>query len=228
METESSPKIIGVKNGIQQVEIDRSLFPNVKDYDNLYSFFSSTNYWQNEKAIPDFPIHVYATTLKGAKLTDFIQFGQYLITCPFIIHKRVADILAKFNCQPYYLYKAEIYDSNKALLSDEYFLMCSPLLEYDIVNFPESVFFTGDRILGKQSQYFENKTDYINFTKTKTPFVGIEKMMLSKDFDFSLDFFYGRLGRMYVSEALKDAIEILGFTGVRIKEPKEPEIIMPT
>lgn len=222
--TESSPKIIGVKNGIQQVEIQRSLFPVVDVYDKIYSFFSTTEYWENERTIPDFPIHIYATTLKGAKLTDFMQYGPNLFTCPFLLHHRVVEIFSKFRIQPYELFPVTICDSSGAILSTDYYLFCSPLLNYQIINFSESVFFTGSRLLGKKILHFENDHE---FQQAHGPFLGIEKMMLSREFDFRLDFFKGRLGAMYVSEALKDAIEILGFSGVRISKPVEPEILYP-
>jgi hypothetical protein len=49
---------------------------------------------------------------------------------------------------------------------------------------------------------------------------------LNENFDSTLDLFTTRIGGIFVSEALKDAIEIIGFTGVRISNIRGPEIVI--
>lgn len=219
----SDPEIKGVKNGLGQVELDKGNPVTAK----LQDFFSGLHYWERGKTIPDFEIqNCTASLYKGAKLTDFLDFAPNLMTCPFMISERLAQVFSKFNIQQYFTYPVTLYDKGK-VLSEKYYLFCCPLLGYNVINFQESIFYTSRSEFDKERKYIryngeeEFMTNYIVGFK-------MEKLVLNSNFNSSLDFFKTRIGEMYVSEGLKDAIQMLGLTGVNIFDDKEPEIVIET
>lgn len=222
----SDPKVIGVNNGITQVEIKENLYPDKIMYLNIQDFFSGVDYWQKGKTIPDFPIHIHAQVLTRAKLTDFLQFSPYLITCPFLMSQRVLNVFNQFKVQNYFTYPVTIYSKDYTVLSKSYYLFCCPYLDYSVFDFEQSSFYTGSHLRGKKPLYFKNVSDYVDYLKTVSPFVKASKLKLSAAFDTTLDYFSARIGGYFISEGLKDAIEILGFTGTEISEAFDPEIVL--
>ncbi|MCD2425933.1 hypothetical protein LQ567_24330 [Niabella pedocola] len=220
LRTVSDPQIVGVSNGGIQVDLD---------LDNpitqrLSDFFNRTTYWTEKKVVPAFMVeNCTATILPNAKLTDFLGFSPALMTCSFMISERLATVFAKFNIK-FYTYPVTLYKRGKSIL-DKYFLFCCPLLGYEVINFPESVFYTSKDLFNKERHYirYESERDYFDNYKVA---VKTEKLVLNSNFDRSLDYFDLRIGHSYISEGLKDAIEILGFTGVNIFDDKEPLIVI--
>lgn len=222
LKTAFEPEIIGVKNGIDQVEWLKDKTDQVTR-EIIGKFFTSYD-WNIINKKPEFTFTLHVKMLKGAMLTDFVQLTPYFFGCPFLISKRVKEVFEKFNIQTYYLFPAIIYDKDKPL-ENEYYLFYQPLQDYDIIDFEKSIFYTQRGIFeeNKIKRFFKNLEEYKNFQEgTLHP----EKLAFNSNFDSTLDLFKARLGGMYVSEALKDAIEILGFTGVHVLEDYEPEIII--
>jgi hypothetical protein len=219
----SDPLIIGVNNGICQVELDDKKYIDKQAYEQMREYFSGINWWEKE-CFPNFPIHFHAQVLKGARLTDFLSFSPFFIGCPFLINNEVAKVFGKLKIQEYRLFPATLYDNDK-IISKEYQLFYTRLLEFEIVNFEKSIFFHGSPLTGKRRYgKVTNLEEYKAFSKQGN--TNLERMVMSEKFDRSLDFFCGRLGGIYASESMKDAIEILGFTGIRILEARNPEIIL--
>lgn len=220
LKTVSDPKIKGIKTGLSQVGLDEQNPVTLK----LQEFFFAIGYWEREKYIPDFEIKNCTATLhKNAKLTDFLDFRPNLLTCPFMISDRLAEVLSKFKIQQYFTYPVTLYDAGK-LLSDKYYIFCCPLQQYDVIDFSRSVFYSQIGFRDKHYIYFESQKEFESHENRGL--MKIEKLVLNSKFDSSLDLFETRLGGMYISEGLKDAIEILGFTGVNIYDDKEPEIVI--
>ena len=218
----SDPKIIGVKNGIAQGEILGNNFIDNKIYQKIIDFFQNPDYWSNNNFIPDFhPNFEYIKVLKGAILTDFFSFTPFLMACPFIISQRVVDLFQDFSIQTYYLFPTKLFQGKEII--DSYKMFYSPLLDYDIVDYSKSVFFTGTTLLGKNRHIFNNKFEYLKFLSAN-PLTYAEKLVLSKSFNKKLDFFMGRIGEIYISDKLKISIENKNLTGINILEPKEPII----
>ena len=221
----SEPKIIGVKNGIYQVEIDKKKYASPKYYDRLLNFFSSQGWFEKEQT-PNFEVHIHANMLKSAIMTDFLQFSPALMACDFLVNNRVLDVFRNFNIQNHMLFPVTIYQGNK-VIDENYSLFFLPYLDYDIIDFPKSTFFSGNRILGKQHHQFENLTQFRTALKEISPLIGVEILHLNEKFDKKLDLFRGRLGRMNISEQLKDAIVSAGLSGVKLTETEEPKIVVP-
>lgn len=217
----SDPEIKGVRTGLAQVELDKRNPVTAK----LEDFFSGLHYWDKGKTVPDFDVrNCNALLYKGAKLTDFLDFAPNLITCPFMISERVLNVFSKFHIQEYYSYPVTLYNKNNQLL-DKYYLFCCPLLGYDVINFSKSVFYTSRSEFDKERKYISYKNAEEFMSEYVVGFK-MEKLVLNNKFDSSLDLFKTRLGEMYISEPLKEAIEILGFTGINMFDDKEPELII--
>jgi hypothetical protein len=221
----SDPKIIGVKNGGSQVEIDENGFKDKEKYTRLLEFFDSFSYWQKKSFTPDFSYSIQcARLLKNAKLTDFLEFRPFLMACPYMVSDRVKTVFSKFRFSEHYYMPVDVYDANR--LVAKYNLLYCPLLDYDIVDFPKSLFFTGNAFLRtKKIHSFNSREEHLRFLKSNA-LVGEEKIHLSKLFDKALDFFYPRFGGLYISERLKEAIIQERFTGIKVLEPSEPTIAL--
>ncbi|WP_293902540.1 hypothetical protein [Sphingobacterium sp. UBA5670] len=214
----SDPEIKGVTTGLGQVELDKDNPITEK----LATFFSGIDYWTRNKYIPDFEIEGCTASLyKKAKLTDFLDFSPFLFTCPFMLSERAVKVFLKFNIQKYYTYPVTLFDKGKPL-QEKYELFCCPLLQYDIVDFEKSIFY---KPKGLYEKTYLNVNDNEEYRKHSGN-IRAEELVLNPNFDTSLDFFCGRIGGMYVSEGLKNAIENLGLTGVKIYEDKEPRIVI--
>lgn len=222
MSTNSTdPKIKGVRSGLAQVHLDKCNSITGQ----LDAFFFPDDYWKRSNKIPDFGITgCSAALLKGAKLTDFLDYAPNLLTCQFLISERVAEVFSKFNIGQHFLYPVEISGAGK-IIKSKYYLFCCPLVGYECIDFSESIFY-------KQQGIFPESKKYVSYDNAESflerYIVGIqaEKLVFNSNFDRTLDFFDLRIGEMYVSEALKDAIEILGFTGVSIFSDKGPKLIV--
>jgi hypothetical protein len=215
----SDPEIKGVTSGLAQVELDEDN-PTTR---KLKDFFLGVGYWERGKTIPDFDINnCTATLLPKAKLTDFLDFSPFLITCDFMISEDVLTVFRKLKIQQYVTYPVQIYKRKKKPIAEKYYLFCCPLQGYDVINFQESVFYTGSEITGKKYVHYNNHVEY----QSDNRITNVEKLVLNENFDSTLDLFTTRIGGIFVSEALKDAIEIIGFTGVRISNIRGPEIVV--
>lgn len=223
----SDPKVIGVDNGIAQVEIRGDKFFDQAMYHKIESFFQGLDYWSKESFVPDFEIHFeYVEVLKNAILTDFLSFTPHLMASPFMISQRVVTVFENFNIQNYYLYPVALFKEDD--LTDLYRMFYCPLLDYDMIDFSRSLFSTGSALRGKKFHSFATKREFLDFLH-KDPFIKVEELALSALFDKKLDFFMGRIGGMFVSERLKKAMEIEGLTGINVLESKSstsvPEVV---
>lgn len=138
-----------------------------------------------------------------------------------MISERVAEVFSKFNIQKYYTYPVTLYKKEKQL-PDKYYLFCCPLLGFEVVDFANSVFYRTQGIHIRHYLQFNSLEEY----KAHTGLARVEKLVLNSNFNSSLDLFKARIGGMYVSEALKDALEILEFTGIHILDNYEPELVI--
>lgn len=214
----SDPKVIGVKEG-SQVWLDESDPQTKKVLD-----FRRENL--NIFRVPDFDIHISAKLEKNAKLTDFLDFGPYIRFAEFMISERLAEIFGKLNIQEYKLFPVTLYNKSEKLEDKYYLFSCKPL-EYDVINFKDSVFYKGSEILKGEYYRFQTEEEFIAGDKKAFGSMMPEKLVMNSKFDSTLDFIRLKIGTTHISEALKDAIEILGITGANIQEGKDPQIIVP-
>ena len=218
----SDPAVIGVKNGIAQVEIDGSGFSSISAHNKIVEFFQGTDYWSKESFVPDFDVHFeYVKVLKNANITDFLSFRPYLIACPFMVSQKVVEVFQSFNIQNHFLYPVTLFKGENII--EYYKMFYCPFLNYDIVDFAKSSFFTGTALLGKKYHSFKSKAEYLEYLNNH-PLMQAEKLVLNATFDNALDFFSPRIGEIYISDRLREAIKTSGLSGINILEPREPAI----
>lgn len=216
----SDPKVIGVKNGLAQVEFGEKENKHNLTYKKTLDFFSYAEYWRNDEVFPEFEVHLNASILKNAKLTSFIEYTPFLLSCPFLVHNDVVSIFSRFNIQRHRNYPVKIYDS-KECINSEYKLFCCPYLGFDVINYSESIFYTGSDLLGKTYYTFNNEKEYRSFPNI----INSEVLKMNDNFDSSLDLFVGRIGGMHVSERLKNELQNNNVTGIKILDNIGPKII---
>ena len=135
------PKIIGVKNGICQVELDKQSIDQ-KTYAKLNSFFISTES-SAQQEYPELEFQFYFKKLKSAKKTSFMSFCPNLNHCQFLIQKNVLEIFNKFKIQRFKDYNAFIYDLVPENSDNSYRLFYSILQDWKSIDFKKTTFTSG-------------------------------------------------------------------------------------
>jgi len=210
IELEYDPKIIGVNNGMYQVELDKRAYDK-KTYAQVDTLFLRNEFTTKQTA-PKIDIKFYFKKLKSAQKTSFISFCPYLNHCHFLIQKNLLELFKNFNIQNYTVFETVIYDSPNENIDNTYYLFYLVLQDWDVIDFKNTVFTYGG--YGKYPEIertFVDENEMKNFkflTKVKT-------LALTKTFDRSLDFFHTRLGGLFVSEKLKRALEESNVTGIK-------------
>ena len=215
--TDYDPKVIGVKDGMSQVVIHPEEFADLASYQELERFFDFRTYWQRpDHTPPNQFIIEYAKLRSKAKLTDFLGYSPFLMACPFMISGQAKAVFARHCITPSYLFDVFIYDKAGFVTSD-YSLFYCPLVGYEAVDFAKSRFRINRALpFAPDWEYltFPDHKTYEEFVDTKHRIPGIESLVMNETFDSGLDFFYCRLGRMFMSERLKSAVEEADLTGL--------------
>lgn len=74
----SAPKIIGIKTGTSQVEIDEDIIEKTKSYSDFKNHFSGYNeeFWNTQDIVFDLnPPLIKAKMRKGSKIMDIMEYG---------------------------------------------------------------------------------------------------------------------------------------------------------
>lgn len=203
------PKIIGVKNGVYQVELDKNAYDK-KTYARLNSFFISNEFTAKQE-YSEIDFQFCFKKMKSAKMTSFMSFSPNLKHSHFLIQNNVLKLFKKFRIQYFKDYHALIYDVETKNSDDSYRLFYSVLQDWNSINFEKTIFTSGG--FGKNPLVEHSFSDESEMKK----FNGITKvrtLALAKDFDTSLDFFHTRLGGIFISERLKKALEENNVTGL--------------
>ena len=210
------PKIIGVKNGIYQVELDKKFYDE-KTYQELESLFIGGEF-SAKQSYPDVNFKFVFKKLKSAKKTSFMSFTPHMKHAHFLVDERVISMFRQFNIQRHNYYEAIIYDSPNENIDTSYSLFYSVLQDWDVIDFENTVFTSGGYGNNPKTEHsFKDVNDMRNFngiTKVKI-------LALSEKFDTSLDFFYTRLGGYFVSEKLRFELKRLNLTGIRFTDEVE-------
>jgi len=216
----SDPKIIGVNNGIAQIELDENRYSDKQYLDAINDFFSGIDWWDRDP-VPPIEIKFYAKKIKGAILTDFLSFSPFFMACPFIIKKSVYFAIKHLNIAKHYSFPVIIFDKEK-ILSEDYLLIYMPLIGYEIVDFEKSVFYTYGKNREKVVLSIESPQAFNE--KKKDMLISIDTLVFNSNLDSGIDMFYPRLGDFYISERLRMVLEELACSGIRISEPANPSV----
>ncbi len=210
----SEPKIIGVKNGIYQIEIDEKRILQNTDYDEFKSFFNYNNkdFWNSQDEIKflNAPV-IRSKLLKRAKLTDIMGYAPEYCFLSNIYSDKFLKIIKEHNLGNYYSFDVDI-DG----IMDKYFLLFFKTIKSDEINFEKSLIVTGHKILNNLKYY--NIKNYFEFRTFlfDNPLATFEKIAISKEH-------YGKdiisiqaTGGHFYSEKLIDFLLDCGITGLQI------------
>ena len=224
----SEPKVIGVNNGVYQGNIAWKKFELKNSEKKIKEgYFSLKKHLENKKIIEpiDFEIE-YIEALKAAKLTDFFTYSPILWGVNYFVTKKVKDLLGSFKLPLSAFIPANIFHKG---IKYEYYAFYVPVhYREDSFDFSNSVFYDGLPNSMKPKQYlnFNSIDDYRN-CKPGT-LKQSEKLAFNNNFDNTLDLFDSLyIGKGYIiSESLKLAMEEAAVTGIVIREPEEPELVL--
>lgn len=223
IDVSSDPKVIGIRNGIYQIEIGEENFTSNQTYEKVIDFFLHSNYWQHESVIPNFPIELKRIKLlKRAVLTDIMGYSGHLIGCPFAVSERIVNVFSHFRIQNNYLYPIELHTYEGKRIITPYYLFYCPFLGFDVVDYKNSIFYSGDDLLGdKQYHTIRSSDDYLALLDLN-PFIHFDKLTIIPQKE--LDLYQLRTGGLFMSDALREAIELMKLTGLVFKEA--PELVV--
>ena len=209
----SEPKVIGVRNGVQQVEIQDEGVLSSPSFDQVVKFFCKDVMASDKFVEPSFvPKFQYVKPLDKAILTDFLSYGPFFPSCPFMSSETATNVLTSFNVQEHRFYDARVVRNDVAV---NYKIFYCPALGYDVIDFQASKFYLGNFVVGKEYLNFNSVEEYKEFlASNRALLVRAEKLSLSSAFDDSLDLMVLKFGGVYVSSRLRDEILRLGLTGV--------------
>jgi hypothetical protein len=204
----SDPKIIGVRDGGSQAQIDREGFIDKSAYDKYYDFFAErdSTIWSKLDKIPNFEFTLeYVRLRTGAKLTDFLVYYPEAFGANFLMSEKAVRVLEQHKLPLYKKYPARVYyNENDFVL---YQLVYFPALDYDIVNFSATIFYEGDEI---------NSPEEFERVRPKSAF-DIEELVLTKNFDKSLDILNTKVTYEFIiTSKLKEAIEKERLSGINL------------
>jgi hypothetical protein len=204
------PSIIGVKNGIYQVELDKMAYDS-QAYAALESLFIK-NVFSANQFNPEIDFKLFFKKLKSAKKTSIMSFSPNLNHCHFLMKDTIVELFGDFNIQQYKAIETVVYDTPTENVDESYRMLFLVLQDWDVIDFENTVFTTGG--FGKNPKIelsFKNEADlnvYNGITNVKT-------LSLKSNFDKTLDLFLTRLGGMFVSDNLRKALESANVTGLK-------------
>jgi hypothetical protein len=206
------PKVIGVRNGVYQVELAAKAYDK-ETYRQLEALFIREQLKANQ-VCPEVEFRFLFKNLKSAKKTNIMSFTPDLKHCHFLIDDDTRALLANFKTQQWKALETVVIDPNSETQDYRYGLFYCAFQDWNVVDFEKSIFkYGGFGIIPITEHQFKNEQEMRNFKGI----TNIKVLALSEDFDSSLDFFHTRLGGIFVSERLKEALEENKTTGIKFR-----------
>jgi len=216
--TSSEPKIIGVRDGLSQVKIKFDRFSDQTTGAEMERFFDFRTYWQRPDRTPPRPFRLeYAQLRPRAKLTDLVLYDNFYMGCPFLLSGQAREVFARHHLGPHYWFDVLLYDPAGTFVSRDYALFYCPYLGYDAIDFARSRFRLNRGLpASPQWEYLTlpDQQAFQAFCDTTHKIPAIESLVMNDGFNPSLDFFQCRVGPLFMSERLREAVEEAGLTNV--------------
>ena len=209
----SEPKVIGVNNGIYQIELDKSCFSDGKEFERFVLGF------QEDTTISiNYPQPLIYKVLKKAKLTDFMGYSQYLKGIPFVLSAKAVNVFKDFTLKEHSLIEITLRENKDA----SYYLFRYPFTENSKIKFEKSVFYT--QIPGQEKVYHKihNENEFMAFWNQNALWKA-EKFVLDEP-EANYDCIRLRIGGVFISERLQKAIETNRLIGQNIPRTNAPII----
>lgn len=204
----SEPKIIGVNNGVYQIELNKISLLNEKgNYYEFYKFFNSFSYWLNQDNIPVFDLlPLEAKKVKKAIMTDLLKYSPTIMAFKWLISERFYKILKDFNIGEHSLYEVKIEHSE-----EKFFFLKLKTITKDKFIFNKNILTVYKNGIDEEIT-FQDFDEYLKFMDVN-PLFQFRHIALNKDLE-SLDIIYTQSAGNYFSERLINAFNENGFTGL--------------
>lgn len=182
--TSAEPKIIGVTNGVYQLEFKDVELRKNSNYKKINDTFIATDidsFLKNQNQILDLKIeYLTGKLLKKAKLTDIIAFSPYFFGYKYIVSQKFVDCLeeGRVDESEYHLRKIEIVSIKEA-----YYLFFVPMISSSEIDFKKSLIYPEKDFLSESKNYFDvnNYKEYCELLKNSY-FNKWEKIVLNQKY----------------------------------------------
>lgn len=214
----SETTVIGVRNGIYQIEIDENELKKKKDYPLIEEFFlkaqlsDSSGY--NHKVANLKLSTLKGHLLKGAKITDLMGFTPYFFGCPFVVSNEFVNCLldCRVASTEYRLFNLKL----KGVQQD-FYLIWLPMIGLKEVNFLQSKIYRSKDMLNPNKEYVEigSVEDFEDYRAKKRDLTSFEKISLPPTYSSRDIIFVQGIGNLFFSSRLIKTIlshDISGFT----------------
>ena len=180
----SEPNVIGVNNGVCQLEFkgkELKKNTNYKEIEKTLLTGDIDKFLKGQNEISNLEIkHLKGKLLKKAKLTDIMVFSPFFFGYEYIVSQKFVDCLEeeKVSKEEYHLRKIEIID-----VEDSYYLLFVPMIPNTEIIFSKSLIYPTFDALSSEKEYFDikNYEDYIKLQE-KEPFNSFDKVVLNSKY----------------------------------------------
>jgi hypothetical protein len=206
-------KVVGVRDGCGQVSVNADCFDDIEVYEKLKIFFLQSDSPENFESQLNFDLAFDRIFLrKKGKATDFISTATHLSGGEFFVSERAKRVLDTFHLPKHNYYPVKEVITEKGIYTGYHWLHC-PLFSNDNINIKNSAFIVYNENVEFEQIQFANYEELRAHNKSPR----VTKIALFKDFPWEIDWFRVRLSPFtFISEALKDAIESNGLTGLEM------------
>ncbi len=215
----SDPKIIGVNNGISQIELDRKNLLNHdgKHYD-FYKHFNSFSYWANQNDQINFNISIInAKQLRKAKMTDLLLYGPKIMAFNWLISEKLYSLLKDFNIGEHKLFEVSIEGCEEKY----FFLKLKTILKDEFI-FDQNILTVYKKGIDEEIT-FNDINEYNNFI-LENPLFQYKHIALKKELE-KYDIIYTQGAGNYFSERLIKSFNENGLIGLSIYNNSSIEFV---
>lgn len=213
LETSAEPKVVGIKDGLDQIRLSNENLNDAKFKKFLYNFDDSTQELK-EKDILSYNSEIKFELRRQAKLTDCLNFSPFLHIVG-IYSERFIELLTNFKLHEKIAIKEVFIFREGSKINQRYFLIQQPIVN-EYIDWEQTYFYKPlERYINKNElcikfsnneKYLENLTSInicsINFKDNKTP-----------TYDFISCLSYD-----FISDNLAKAIKKANFSNVVLKD----------
>lgn len=177
----AEPKVMGVTNGIHQIEINKKAMHQDDVFKEFLNFFSThnTEFWKKQEEIRNIKIPVIkAKLLKKAKVTDIMGYTENISFLNNVYSEKYINILNAFNIGNSTTFEVAIENVSK-----KYYMLYIETIPYEEINFEKSILYTGYKPRNFKVEYHKinNYEEFREFIK-RIPVFNFEKISIPEKY----------------------------------------------
>lgn len=210
----TEPKIIGVRNGIYQIEIDEKSVLENDNYIEFKQHFSRKNidFWNvQDKVHQLFPPMLNGTLVKKAIVTDIMGYAPAYRFLDYIYSDKFINIIKVFNIGDY-----KTFDLNISGVLEKYNFLFLETVTNNQINFEQSSIITGHKVYNDVKRHqIRNEEEYGAFLQ-QSPLGSFEKIAIPSHYSGKDIISIQAIPNKFYSEKLIDFLLDCGVTGLQI------------